>query len=181
MATLIKYLISGTDILTYRPTATLDNSRVQPFILESQRLDLRPVLNDALYFDFLTKFDATGDGMYAAYQELLLGTEYTYNAQTVQFDGVKAMLSYFALARFVAANPVNITRMGVTVKTTDQSTPADASLIKMTVAELRSAGIEYQQQVIQFLETNASTYPLYNTGGASENTGRRTSFNFFKL
>ena len=181
MASLVKYLITATDIKTYRPTAVLDDVRVQPFILVAQRLDLRPVLNDALYYDFLTKFDEEEDDMYAAYQNLLVGDDYTYNAQTIQFDGVKAMLSCFALARFVAANPVNITRMGITVKQSDQSTPADASLIRMTVNELRSAGMEYQNQLVQYLETMASTYPLYNTGGGSENAGRKASFNFFKL
>jgi hypothetical protein len=176
-----KYLITKTDILTFRPTADLDEGRIKPFILEAQRLDLKPVLNDALYYDFVLKFDAIADPMYTVYQELLSGKEYSYNGDTIYFDGVKPMLAYFSLARFVVSSPVNITRLGIVTKLNAQSEPADAAMIKAVVNELRSAAIGYQHQVIQFLETKASTYPLYSSGGGSENIGTRNSFNFFRL
>ncbi|HUQ67170.1 MAG TPA: hypothetical protein VM101_13495 [Flavitalea sp.] len=181
MAALDKYLITKTDIITYRPTAVLDDTRIKPFILEAQRLDLEPVLNAAFYYDFVYKFDATGDSMYTAYQNLLIGTTYTYGNLTIQFDGVKPMLVYFALSRFITANILNITRMSVTVKTVDQSQTADTAQLKMMVNELRSVALGYQQKVIQYLENNSTTYPLYNTGGASENAGTKTSFNFFAV
>jgi hypothetical protein len=182
MSALNKYIISKTDLLTYRPTATLDDARILPFILEAQRLDLRPVLNDALYYAFVNDYD-TGTSVMATqiYIDLLNGKTYSYNNQTIQFDGVKPMLCYFTLARFVADNPVNITRMGINVKRNEFSDPADPRLIQMTVNELRSAAVMYQNQVIQYLETLSSSYPLYDTGGGSSNASRKTSFNFFKL
>lgn len=178
-----KYLISKTDILTYRPTATLDDGRIKPLILEAQRMDLKPVLNDALYYDFITKFDSsTGpDPMYANYQLLLNGTTYTHSSLTIDFDGVKPMLAYFALARYVANNPVQITRMGNVIKSVDQSDPADSRQVKALVDELKSVAMSYQSGVIRYLETMYATFTLYNTGGASENASRKTSLNFFKL
>lgn len=175
-----KYLITKDDIKVYRPTAELDDARIKPFILEAQRMDLQPVLNDALYYDFVSKFDSSGDPMYAAYGELLTGKQYTYNTNQIYFDGVKPMMAYYALARFVVYNPINITRMGIVLKTTQQSEPVDPAQIKMLVNELRSSAVSYQNQVIKFLENNTSTYPLYNSGGASSNAARTTSFNFFK-
>lgn len=175
-----KYLITKEDIKVYRPTAELDDARIKPFIKEAQTLDLKPVLNDALFYDFVLNFDDTLGASYAKYQELLNGKLYTYNGNPIYFDGVKPMLSYMALARFVIDNPINITRMGIVVKTVNQSTPVDPQQIKMLVNELRSTAISYQNQVIQFLENNASTYPLYNSGGASSDMARTTSFNFFK-
>lgn len=176
-----KYLITKTDILTFRPTADLDEGRIKPFILEAQRLDLRPVLNDALYYDFASKFDQAADAMYAKYQELLTGVAYSYNGNTIYFDGVKPMLAYFTLARFVAFNPVSITRLGVVTKLGAQSEPVDAATIRNVVNELRSAALGYQHQVIQFLDEKSSTYPLYDKAGGSENIGTKNSFNFFRL
>lgn len=181
MAATEKYLITKTDILTYRPTAALDDTRIKPFILEAQRLDLRPVLNDALYYDFVLKFDSTLDPMYASYQKLLVGDQYTYQALTIDYDGIKPMLCFFALARFVASNPFNITRMGVVVKSSDQSDPVDTTQLRTLVNDLRSVAIGYQNEVIKYLENNTSTFALYNTGGASNQAATRTSFNFFKL
>jgi hypothetical protein len=180
MAALDKYIISKSDILIYRPTADLDDDRIKPYILEAQRLDLRPVLNDALYYDFVNEFDDSGDDMYANYLLLLNGTTYVYQGNTIQFDGVKPMLAYYALARFVTANQTNITRFGLTVKTTQQSTPADGMAIKTLVNELRSAAIGYQTQVIQYLTEKSSTFTLYPLGGDSTQSARKTSFNFFK-
>ncbi len=60
------------------------------------------------------------------------------------------------------------------------SQPADPAIVRGMVNSLRSAALGYQNQVIQYLETMITTYTLYNTGGASKEAARTTSFNFFK-
>lgn len=174
-------LITPTQIKSYRPTADLDDGRVTPFIIEAQQNDLRPVLNDALYYDLMTKFTATADPMYAAYRDLINGKAYDYNGNTVYFSGIKPMLAYYTLARFIVNNPVNITRFGLVQKVNAQSEPIPQATINALVNELRSTAMNYQNELIKFLETKASTYPLYNEGGSSENIGTRNSFNFFRL
>jgi hypothetical protein len=182
MAALDKYLITKNDILVYRPTAVLDDERIKPFILEAQRLDLRPVLNDAFYYAFVNDFNTTnGTNDTASYETLRSGGTYTYNSQTIQFDGIIPMLSYYSLARFVQNNSIHITRMGVVSKTTDQSTQIDQRTIQALVNELKGAALMYQNQVIQYLENNINTFPIWNTGGGSSNTTKTTSFNFFKI
>lgn len=174
-------LITQDDIKLYRPTAELDDARINPFILEAQISDLKPVLNAALYHELLKAFNDPGHAKHQKYVDLLHGKEYTSNGLVIRFDGIKPMLCYYTLARFVVSNPVHITRFGIVAKTTQQSTPADPAAIRTVVNELRSTAIQYQSELIKFLCDNAADYPLYNQGGGSNNAARRTSFNFFKL
>lgn len=175
-----KILITQSDIAAYRPTAELDEARIIPFIMEAQNADLKPVLNNALYYDFMTNFDNTGHASYSVYQELLNGKVWTYNALSEYYSGIKPMLCYYALARFIVNNPFHVTRMGVVRKVVTQSEQASPDDIRMLVNDLKSNALSYQNDVIKFLENNTTTYPLYNTGGLSNPGVRTTSFNFFK-
>lgn len=168
--------ISLNDLKALRPTAELDGTRWEPFCLEAQDQDLRPILGDALYYDFMTKFFVTGDAMYTAYQNLLKGVAYTLNGKTVYFDGLKPMIGYFTLARFVQNNPIHITRFGVVTKTTNVSQSVDAQTLRQVVNELRSNAVTYKNQVDTYLLQNQTTYPLY-IGSDSAIT---TSFKMFK-
>ena len=156
----MKLLISLTDLQNLRPL-DLVQSRVEPYIQEAQVHDLRPVLGDELYRDFLSKFDQTGDPMYTAYQELLNGKDYTVNGYTITYYGVIPMLAYFTLARIVQNNHFNITRYGAMQKLNAQSEPISQGLINAQVTELRSLAINYQEMVVDFLKNNNTTYPLY--------------------
>lgn len=174
-------LITPAQIKAYRPTADLDDARVTPFILEAQQNDLRPVLNDVLYYDLMKKFTESADVMYTNYQNLINGVDYDYNGSTIHFSGIKPMLAYYTLARFIVNNPVNITRFGVVQKVNPQSEPLSAGVINSVVNDLRSTAMNYQNELVKFLETKSSVYTLYQTGGADSNTGTRNSFNFFRL
>ena len=83
-----RVIITLNDIKTLRPTAELDGVRWESFAVEAQDQDLRPILGDGLYYDFMTEVFDTGDDMYASYQSLLNGVAYTLNGQTVYFDGL---------------------------------------------------------------------------------------------
>lgn len=156
-----RVIITLADLKKLRPLAELDGVRWEQFAVEAQDQELRPILGDGLYYDFMTKFYSTGDAMYSAYQNLLNGTTYTYNGQTIYYDGHVPMVAYFALAKLVQNNPVNITRFGVVTKTTGQSSPTDPQVIRQVVNELKSCAVTYKNQVDQFLLNNQTTYPLY--------------------
>ncbi len=168
--------ITLQDIKNIRPTAELDGVRWESFALEAQDQDLRPILGDGLYYDFMTKFYSTADAMYASYQSLLNGVAYTLDGQTVYFDGIKPMLVYFTLARFVQNNPVNIVRYGIVQKINQQSAPVDPQVLRQVVNELRSNAVTYKNQVDTYLLNNQSTYLLY----IGSNTSLKTSFRMFK-
>ena len=171
-----RVIITLQDIKQLRPTAELDGERWEPFALEAQDQDLRPILGDGLFYDFMTKWYNTGDAMYSNYQNLLNGTNYTYNGETIYFDGLKPMMVYYTLARFVQNNPVNSTRYGVVTKLVNQSQPVDAQVLRQVVNELKSSAQTYKNQVDLFLNQNQTTYPLY----IGSNSNINTSFKMFK-
>lgn len=171
-----RVIITLQDVKKLRPTADLDGIRWEPFCVESQDQDLRPILGDGLFYDFMTKFYSTGDPMYSAYQNLLNGVAYTLNGQSVYFDGLKPMVVYFTLARLVQNQQVNITRYGVVSKVSAQSQPVDAQVIRQVVNEMRSNAQTYKNQVDTYLLQNQSTFTLYIGNNACLNT----SFRMFK-
>lgn len=172
-------LINIEHIKKYR-SVSLGEKRCDPFILEAQENDIRPILNDALYFDFTEKVFSTSDPMYNDYQILLNGGTYTVNNYTLSFPGIEPMLCYFALSRIVLNNQINITQYGVVQKNVDESTPIDTNSLKLLVTELRSVAIGYQGRVVDFLENKKSTYPLYNALQVSTESNR-TGLSFFSV
>ena len=171
-----KVIVTIQDLKSIRPLADLQGSRWEQYAVESQDQDLRPILGDGLYYDFMTKVFDTGAAEYADYQLLLNGTSWSYNGQTVYFDGLKPMVSYFTMARFVQNNSINITRYGIVTKNLPQSTPVDQTMVSAIVNELRSSALTYKDQVDTYLLNNVSTYTLYiGSGSAFE-----TSFKFFQ-
>lgn len=166
-------LITLNDLKYLRPTAELDGLRWEPFCLEAQDLDLRPILGDGLYYDLMNEFYDTGDDMYANYQLLINGEAYTLNGQTVYFDGIKPMLGYFTLARLVQNHPINITRFGIVNKVIPQSQNVDPQVIRQVVNELKSNAMTYVNQVNTYLLQKNSTFTLYIGSNSNMNTGFR--------
>jgi hypothetical protein len=157
------YLISQADIQKYHPIGEMPQGRIDPFIISAQELDLKPVLNESLYYDFITKYNISTDPMYADYQKLLNGTTYTYSGQTIQYSGLVAMLVAFTMARFIPINQVNITRYGIVNKKNETSEPVSTTQLTYIVNNLRAQAISYQNQLEQFLLQNQNTYPLYGS------------------
>lgn len=162
-----KYLISQDDVMKFQPMSSIPQGRFDPYILKAQELDLKPALNEPLYYDFLQKFDSTGDAMYTPYQNLLNGTTYTYAGQTIEYPGIKPMLCSFVLARFVPMNQLNIERYGITIKANPQSEPAPQASLTYMANNLRADAMAYQKQLELFLQMNPNVYPLYNTAPTS--------------
>ena len=162
-----KLLISLDDIKKVRPAAEgISAAQINPFIREAQRLDLRPLLGDALYYDFIQNFDVTSYNVsagqnYTNYQTLINGEPYTYGGATVVYQGLVEMLCYFTLARFVPNNIMSLTRFGLVQKVNDQSTPVDARTLANFVSELRAVAIQYGNQLTQYLYMNQVKFVLY--------------------
>lgn len=165
-----KLLIAQEDILVIRPTAELDNARLDPFIKEAQQFDLLPLLSESLMIDLLEEHDGANPSLVAAYAKLLDGEIYTVQGVKKYFPGVRQFLSYSTLARFVENNPVNITRFGIKVEAEGD--------VKAFVNTLKSNAAAIKHKVLEYLEDNKATYTKYkNTSYNTKNVG---SFNFFK-
>jgi len=86
--------ITLADVKALHPTAELDGAVLEPHIQKAQDLDLRPVLGDVLYYDFMSKFLVTGDASYAIivqYLYLVLDsrlTLITFQVKLCAFEGL---------------------------------------------------------------------------------------------
>jgi len=173
-------IVTRERLSAYRPISkNIPQERVEVFINEAQILDLMPILGPALYYDFVNKFDQTGDPMYAAYQALLNGSTWTSGGVTLQHYGLKPIVAYYALARLTKNNQINLTSYGVTSKVNPQSEPVQPLQLKDQINELNSVAVSYQDTVRHFLHENATSYPLfsYNT----EEPLTRTSFRIIEI
>lgn len=172
----MKLIITLQNMKEFRAfSEDIPEARILPYIQEAQQLDLKRLLGAPLYVDFLGKYDNSIDPMYSAYQDLLKGKNYTYGQTTVEHPGLIGYLSYCALARFYGNNQINITKFGMVQKMGDQSQALDAAAIASAVSELRANALALQHEIIQYLYTNGTTYPLYNyqDGSAMGQTGAR--------
>lgn len=174
-----KLLITQDNLKEIRPAADFDEVRIAPFIREVQRVYLRPVLNDALYLEFLERFDDV-DPQYDKYRDLLNGKKYQKDDYDILFDGAKFMLSYYTFVLLVTDNPVNFVRFGVVKKVANQSESLTPQEMTLQINSLKSTAMIYQNNLIRYLEDNDSIYPLYNYKKSTQ-TAVKTSFNFGKL
>lgn len=176
------YLINETDFQSFRLIGNdVDFDTVDPYILEAQFFDLRPVLNDAFYTDFLKRINDDVDPLFGVYQELLNGKEYAKSdGVVIRFPGIRPFLVYSAFNRLIQEHSVNVTRFGMVVKSSDQSQPADAAAIRIRMNSAKDRAAAYQVEVIKFLTELKTTYPIWDNEGQSNNRFNNQGFRFFK-
>lgn len=159
----MKLIISIENLKEFRPISeTIPDERILPYIQEAHQLDLKRLLGDALYVDFLARFDQTGDSKYAAYQDLLKGKTYTSGGVSVEHPGLIGYMCYSALVRFYTNNPINVTKFGIVAKKDEKSEPVDSRVMASAIDELRSNAAALQVDIQNYLSSNLSLYPLYS-------------------
>lgn len=158
----MKFIISIDNLREFRPIAKdIPEERILPAIREAQQYELKKLLGDALYVDFLARFDVAADSKYTVYQELLVGKQYTWGTQTIEHPGLIPYLCYHTLAKFYTSNPLNVTKYGVVTKLSDQSEAIDPKVLAAEVSALRACALSDQADIIKFLSNNGTSYPLY--------------------
>lgn len=159
-----KYLITLDDVKRFYPVAEIDGERLNPYILQAQSHDLRPVLGEALYYDFMKNFDNTAPA-YAMYAKLIGGEEYNYQGYVIPYEGIHETISWFTLARFIVHNDFNLTRFGTKKpKQNDKSDGITPQERAMLMADFKANGIRSASLVQQYLIYNQTTFPLYPQG-----------------
>ena len=149
-------LIVTNDFAQYKQIlATVNAERLEPYIMEAQRLDIKPFLGEELYHDFVENVDTTN------YKKLLSGGDYTYGNYTYYFNGIKPALVYFAYSRFLQNQGVTVTGFGVVQKKTEFSDQVDNDTLSRLVTSAREVGYAYLREVETFLDRNTATYTLW--------------------
>lgn len=163
-------LITKSDILSFYPIGkNINSERVDPHILRAQQSELKSFLGDALYFDFVTNVTD------AKYVDLLNGVNYENDGHTVFFGGVKPLLASWSYARIEKKNSVFVTRGGNVKKETEESIQMTNNEIDAEKSSSESEAIRLQKEVWVFLDTNRTTYPLFDTFVTGQNRPKKTS------
>ena len=153
-------LITLADFAPYAElSSNIEQKAIDPYILQAQISDLKPVLGDIFYQDLVVNFAN------ANYQELLNGKLYTVPNANYQakFEGIKPMLCYWSYARYVKRASFKPTMSGMVAKTTQFSEPlSESTLLRLANESMSMAGV-YQQGLEMFLYYNRASYPVIDS------------------
>lgn len=155
-----KQLSSNTDV----------NSKVKFQIREAQEFDLRGLLGDDFYHDFVSKFDAQFQGA-DAYKTLFDGGTYEYNDKTYSFAGVRAVLVYYAYSRIIQEIDINVGPHGMRIKTDEFSDRASEKEISRKVGQAISGAQVYAQQLVDYLNRKSIDFTLWKGTNQNIKTG----------
>lgn len=148
------------------------DDKINPFIEESQYLDIRPLLGDRLYFalESESKTEPQSD----RFTELMEEGNYEYNGNTYFNPGLEKVLSIFSYSRYILLGSFTDTAFGFVQKSDQDSTPVgDAQRRNIHKMEQQSAA-RYFAEVSIFISRNMNTYPEWKREGcgSSNNSGR---------
>lgn len=137
-------LIDPSDIKKYRTlSVNIPDERIEPFILEAQRFDLRKITGKELYDKLIEEISPVN------YPELK--------------EKYEAFLVYRTYWRLLTHNQITITSAGIVYKTNEfsQVVPvAELSAIKNSALD---GSKEYEQEFIEFMNENSDSYPEWKS------------------
>lgn len=149
-------LITLDDVRNYRDVdKSYSTVRFSGFLKEVQEGDLRNLLGDSMWYEaFNTDFAAP-------YNVLLTGEPYTYNNETVFFDGIKPFLVWAWLSKLPLEGNVHHTQSGdVSYMREVTSQPNKAALSQAKENYKKNILIE-RNKIIQYLDTKSDNFPLW--------------------
>lgn len=156
-------LIDINDIVELKPMSlNTDVSKKLNFCIEeAQKYDVSPFLGDTLYILLETDFTNSPSLGQNIYADLFNGCDYTFSQRTFRHGGVKAMLVYYAYARYVQNSNVNPSAFGIVDKINDHSNGVSKEALARQIDGAISLAEAEKSKVDQFLRYNISDYPTY--------------------
>ena len=135
------------------------------FIREAQMFDLKGLVCESFFQDL------TSETPVRDYTLLLEGGSYTFEGKKYEFAGLKAVLAYFAYARYVFVGHQVDTPMGIKVKE-NQDGEAVSQIERRDVRTMyKQQADSLWQDCERYLERNATLFPEYrcNSGCGESN------------
>lgn len=155
-----KYLITTLEVSTLSRgmSVHVDEDKIETYIRESESIDIKSALGDALYLDVKEH-----PGKY----ELLLdgGTYEDKRGEKKMLMGIKTALAYYTYARIVKNGDGNVTRYGFVHKEDEYSSLTDIKEKVMAYDDAFSIADRYLKECVMFLEDKKNDYPLYKGNG----------------
>lgn len=151
------YLITCKEVgaLARDMSAHMDEERVNTYIRESEMIDLKSALGDALFLDIKSNPEK--------YDKLLNGGEYEVSGEKRIFSGLKTTLAYYTYARVVKNGNGNVTRYGFVNKESEYSSNAEFKERNMAYNDAFSIADRLMKECLRFLIDTKE--PLYKGGG----------------
>lgn len=161
--------IDRTEIAKHREISkNVREDKINPYIEDAQRLDLKPLLGERLYNAI--------DRNSANHAELLDGGEYEYNGETYDHPGLKKVLSIFTYARYIMFGSYTDTAFGFVEKSNQDSKPVADSHKRTLYSQNQNTAAAYFEEVALFM--NRRDYSLWKSGCAPKRSG---GFNISKI
>ena len=162
----MKLLVNKQECSKYLSVSLFRNEEFNRFIREAQMFDLKGLVCESFYQDL------TNETPVRDYTLLLEGGSYTFEGKKYEFAGLKAVLSYFAYARYVFVGHQVDTPMGIKVKENQ-----DGETVSQT--ERRDVRTMYKQQADllwqdceRYLERNKALFPEYSCNSGCNESNR---------
>lgn len=171
MSDLETKLITILDIKDFKPLSgnTDTSKKVDPFILEAQEFELRPILGDEFYLDLLDDFNASPS--LTKYNDLFNGSRYTCGTIQYENPGLKSVLVYYSYARYLNNSNTNSTPFGMVEKLNSDSKSLSEKALSRLVSQAVSGAKAYEFRVVDFLRRNSEDFPLYRCEKDNGKTG----------
>jgi len=147
----------------------LDDSRIEPYIDESEQMNIKSQIGDALFIDLIEYVNADDKSLFPDYSTLLNGGTFevvSCNNQTHKrlFKGLIEALNYYVWSRIVKNNNYTVTRFGTSNKTDQYSNNADLKERLALEKDALSIADKYLSECIEYLGAYKHNFPLFRKG-----------------
>ena len=165
------YLITFDEVskLSRPMSIHIDEEKINAYIRESEDIDLRGALGDALLLDIKENPDQYGTLLDGGVYEDACGAKHV-------LTGLKTALAYYVYARMVKNADDNVTRFGFVNKDGDYSSRPDYQEKSMAYNDAYSVAASYLKECVAYLNANKQDYPLYKGNG-----GIRSNLTTYKV
>ena len=142
--------------------ASINNySLLDQCILEAMLYDIQSWLGAGLFYEISSQVDA--DTVTTLNGKLLDGSTYTYNDQTISFQGIKSALCLYAFARYTKRSGIHFTATGPVTKESDFSEPISEKTRQRISSDDTNLADALKLEVIDYLNRTAASYPLWTS------------------
>lgn len=154
-----QYLITYDEVplLARGMSMHIEQEKIETYIRESEDIDIKPVLGDALFIDIQENPNK--------YDLLINGGMYEDKGGKHVMTGLKTALAYYSYARLVKNGDGNVTRYGFVNKEDEYSSRSDSKERVMAYNDAFSIADSYMKECVLYLKSHKSEFPLYKGEG----------------
>lgn len=146
-------LITISDIQALKPiSSNVDTTKkLNTFILEAQQFDLKELMGNAFYLDFINDFSSSPS--LPVYSSLWNGSEFTCGSKTYRHEGLKSVLIYLSYARYVLNSNTDATATGTVHKKEEYSEHVSDKTVQRLYDQAYSGALVYWEDVKRYLDS----------------------------